>query len=229
MQSVFFLQQALFRIGQSGFLIGGNYQFDKTQIFTREGSDIPGIDPRDYDLINSSISAIAEYESLNNILSPTRGVRVHLSFKNYLEILGSDRNSFKLNFFTFAYLPVVKRWVSGFRIETLMASDNTPFYLNPFINLRGIPILRYQGQLTFLAETEQFINVYKRWSLVAFTGYGRTMEELDSPGQGVNAWNAGGGFRYLIARALGLQMGIDVGVGPEDVGVYIIFGTAWLK
>ncbi len=46
---------------------------------------------------------------------------------------------------------------------------------------------------------------------------------------GDNVWNAGGGFRYLVARQLGLQMGIDAGVSPDDWGIYIIFGSAWLR
>lgn len=39
----------------------------------------------------------------------------------------------------------------------------------------------------------------------------------------------GGGFRYLLARQLGLQMGMDVGRGPEGWAFYIIFGSAWLR
>jgi len=40
---------------------------------------------------------------------------------------------------------------------------------------------------------------------------------------------AGGGFRYLLARQLGLQMGMDAGRGPEGWAFYIIFGSAWLR
>jgi hypothetical protein len=143
--------------------------------------------------------------------------------------LGSDRNIQRLNFFTLAYIPIVERWISGLRFESLLASDKTPFYMMPYINLRGVPLLRYQGQLTFLAETEQYVNVYRRWGLVAFAGYGRTVSDIKSFSEGLNAWNAGGGFRYKIARLLGLQMGIDVARGPEDWAFYVVFGTAWLK
>ena len=83
--------------------------------------------------------------------------------------------------------------------------------------------------MTMLGETEQYLNVYKRWGIVAFGGYGRTFTAIDNPWQGENAWNAGGGFRYLIARQLGLQMGIDMARGPEIWAFYIVFGTSWLK
>jgi len=39
---------------------------------------------------------------------------------------------------------------------------------------------------------------------------------------------AGGlGFRYRLARLLGLQAGIDVARGPEDTSFYITVGSAW--
>ena len=154
---------------------------------------------------------------------------MQLGYQANLEILGSDRNYQRLNFFTLAYFPINERWIAGLRFESLLASKNTPFYLLPYISLRGVPILRYQGQFTFLAETEQYLNVYNRWGVVAFAGYGRTVSGLESLNQGSNAWNAGGGFRYLIARLLGLQMGIDVARGPENWAFYIVFGSAWLK
>ena len=92
-----------------------------------------------------------------------------------------------------------------------------------------MPLLRYQGKLTMLAETEQLVRVYKRWSAIGFAGIGTTMASLDEKNTGPTAWNVGGGFRYMVARLLDLQMGIDVARGPENWAFYIVFGNAWLK
>ena len=89
--------------------------------------------------------------------------------------------------------------------------------------------MRFQGQFTLLAETEQYVRIYKRWGLIGFAGYGGTIADTESWDGGDNAWNAGGGFRYLLARKLGLQMGMDVGAGPDSWAFYIIFGSAWLR
>jgi hypothetical protein len=41
-------------------------------------------------------------------------------------------------------------------------------------------------------------------------------------------WSAGFGFRYLLARKLGLQSGVDLGFGPSgQKAVYIQVGSAW--
>jgi hypothetical protein len=41
------------------------------------------------------------------------------------------------------------------------------------------------------------------------------------------AYNFGGGFRYLIARAFKIRAGIDVAKGPDSFGWYIVFGHNW--
>lgn len=228
-ESVFLFQQALFRIGESKFMIGGNYILNITEVTAFEENKLPNVDSRDFNLVNSGITLIGEFETLNNILSPTRGTRINLSYRNYFEFLGSDRHIQQLSFFSHFYLPVVDRWVAGLRLESILASNNTPFYMLPYISLRGVPLLRYQGELTLLAETEQYFNVYKRWGLLGFAGYGRTISDLESMSWGSEAWNAGAGFRYLLARKLGLKMGIDVARGPENWAFYIVFGSSWLK
>ena len=66
---------------------------------------------------------------------------------------------------------------------------------------------------------------WKRWSLVGFFGVGWTTG-ADATDNGPFP-AGGGGFRYLLARKLGLQVGIDVARGPEDTAFYIIVGNAW--
>ncbi|RLD48217.1 MAG: hypothetical protein DRI88_03980, partial [Bacteroidetes bacterium] len=65
--------------------------------------------------------------------------------------------------------------------------------------------------------------------VLGFGGYGRTFFYSNDRKQGSNSWSAGTGFRYLIARLLGLRMGIDVAKGPDDWAFYVVFGSAWLR
>jgi hypothetical protein len=41
----------------------------------------------------------------------------------------------------------------------------------------------------------------------------------------VKTWGAG--FRYLVARRLGIYAGLDLARGPEDTVLYIQAGSAW--
>jgi len=229
LSSYFFLQQAIVRINESNFFLGGKYQLSNTNVNFKVNEGLPDFIPKDFDLWNSGISLITEFENYNNIFSPTKGTRIHISYDQNLELLGSDRDWGKLNFFSHFYFPVTETWVPGFRVESLLATGDTPFYAKPYVALRGVPALRYQGDLTVLIETEQLININSRWGIVGFTGIGTAFVSVDDLNAEELVWNAGGGFRYLIARLMGLKMGLDVARGPEDWAVYVVFGSSWLK
>ena len=223
----FFLQQAIFRLGDSRFFLGGRYQLSKITTSVTSENKLPPQFERDFELTNSGVGVISEYENFNNLFSPTKGLRVNLTYDQYLKAIGSDREFGLFTFFTHYYLPVNNFWISGFRIESQLSTGDSPFYMLPFIQLRGIPAMRYQGDMTALIETEQLFMLSWRWGIVGFAGVGKT-NNYDNKNE-LEAWNAGTGFRYLIARSLGLMMGIDVARGPEDWAVYVVFGSSWLK
>ncbi len=230
LKTYFLLQQGIFRIGESKFLLGGKYQFMKTTATFFENNDLALINPLDIDVVNSGIGLIAEYENFNNIFSPSKGLRVNLTYDQYLEIIGSDRDFGRFTMFMNYYQPIISnRWIAGFRLESQLATGDAPFYMLPFVSLRGVPAMRYQGELTALIETEQEFIFAKRWSVVGFGGYGKAFKSVDDLSIGTSAWNAGGGFRYLLARLFGLKMGLDVARGPEQWAVYVVFGSSWMK
>jgi len=224
-----FLQQVIFRLGKSDFMIGGKYILSLATVTLFDDSDLEWLNPKDLDFTNSGAGFIGEFENFDNILSPTKGWRIYLDYTQYAEILGSDRNYGIMRYYTVWYQPITTAWYSGLRVAANVATGDPPFYMLPYIELRGVPVMRYQGQITALAETEQMFMITRRWGVLGFAGYGRAFFYDSKIKEGANSWNTGVGFRYLIARLLGLKMGIDVARGPEDWAVYIIFGSAWLR
>lgn len=94
------------------------------------------------------------------------------------------------------------------------------------MQLRGIPALRYQGEGAFSLEGEVRREITKRWSVLGFAGVGFADDKFANLLEDEQfVW--GGGFRYLIARKLGLHVGVDVARGPEQTVVYLQIGTAW--
>jgi hypothetical protein len=229
MDALFLLTQSIFRLGKSNFWLGGKYQLSKIEV----SSDFDGffglVNPEDRLLTLSSIGGVLEYEDLNNQLSPTAGFRSNFTYDQNLEVLGSDRDFSRISWFAHTYVPLNDWWTAGFRLETQAAFGTPPFFALPFLSMRGVPVLRYQGEWIGLAETEQQWFITKRWSLVGFGGYGFTYNQKFDQEITNQAWNAGGGFRYLVARKLGLRGGIDAARGPESWAFYITVGTAWLR
>ncbi len=218
------VQQVIFRLGDSPFLLGGKYIFTGTHV---TGQILPWVDPRETDMTNSGLGFIAEYEDFDNILSPEKGTRLHINYVQYLEALGSDRNYGRVSTFAILYQPVFRqRWIAGLRLDYQLAVGDPPFYAYPFAMMRGVPAMRYQGKHVLVTETEQLLMLSRRWGVVGFGGYGHTF----SPNyEGTSFWNAGTGFRYLIARLLKMKMGIDIARGPEKWAVYMVVGNAWLR
>ena len=87
--------------------------------------------------------------------------------------------------------------------------------------------MRYQGNAVVVAEAEVTWQIDKRWSVNAFAGGGRAAKELSELDDQPTRVARGGGFRYLIARRYGFEMGMDIARGPEETVFYIQAGTAW--
>lgn len=225
------LQKAEVRLGDSKWYAGATYTYFNTEV---SFDTIPGrpIINEILKRLNTSsrISAIrpgVAYDSRDNAFTPTRGLLGEVSVNIAAQWLGSSDNFATLHTDLFGYLPVSGRMGSAWRFQGSYLLGDAPFYAVPFISLRGVPAMRYQGNNTLVAETEWTYNVYKRWSVLGFTGAGNAFAEF---GEGDWAWNLGTGFRYKIARLLGVHMGMDFAWGNgEAFAFYIVFGTSWLR
>ena len=84
------------------------------------------------------------------------------------------------------------------------------------------------NDVTLLGEGELRYSLDARWTLLAFGGAGRVGETLGDLGAEPTVGAGGTGFRYLIARKLGLGYGLDFAFGPDgEFAVYIQAGGAW--
>jgi hypothetical protein len=83
---------------------------------------------------------------------------------------------------------------------------------------------RYRG---IVGVPKVNLDVTPRWIGVAFLGAGRAWGRDASFGDTPTRVAKGVGFRYMIARRLGLSMGLDVARGPEGDYWYISVGNTW--
>jgi len=169
----------------------------------------------------------AEWDSRNSIFTPDKGIRFRATGTLSRNWLGSDDNYQQLEFFTNIFFQPFKPWVCGFMADWNMMSDDAPFYMLPYLTMRGIPAAKYQGQQVLSFETEQRYDITPRWSVVGFVGTGRTFSTSDFLKDENWYWAGGAGFRYLIARMFKLRMGVDVARGPGQFAYYIVCGHYW--
>ena len=174
---------------------------------------------------------VLEYDGRDNIFTPTQGLKI--DYKNKLYVgegaLSRSYEYFMSEFSSLKYWKLSKDLNLGWRVEGDFSSGEVPFYALPFIYMRGIPMMRYQGNHVALTELEGRWNFTPRWSMLGFTGVGRTANLLSSFGSSTNRSTIGTGFRYLTARQLGMHAGIDIAKGPEEWVFYITIGSAWAR
>ncbi len=221
------LQELTFRVKKSNFFVGGRYSYFNSTTKSDILGAIPGIPNNELDDATGGLGLIINYDSRDNIISPSDGHQAKLHTMFYNNAFGGDYDYTKIKVSTYSYWPVLKSVVLGVRLEGDFIGDDAPFYDVPYIDMRGIPALRYQGKNVIVAELEARWDITYRWSLVGFGGSGWTAENFSDFGDESAKFAGGGGFRYLIARRLGLRVGLDVAVGPDDTVLYMGIGSAW--
>ena len=179
--------------------------------------------------IVSQLGVIVELDNRDNIFTPDKGIKFHVDANCSDNILGSDYDFWKLNYYLYAYKPISKKIVGGLRIDGRQAFNDPPFYLLPYIDMRGIPVARYQGNADILSEIELRWDLKFRWSLMLYSGAGKAFDEWSEFDDADWVWSYGTGFRYLLAREFKLRVGIDVARGPGTWAYYIVFGSNWRK
>ena len=229
-----FMQKAEVRLGSSKFYAGATYTYFTTNISFDTIPDKPILNELIKRLnLSSTISSFkptVTYDSRNNAFTPTLGIKAEVSANFSAEWLGSSDNFSTLSTDFFGYFPVSSRFNSAWRFQGSYLLGDAPFYAYPFISLRGIPAMRYQGDNAMVAETEWAYNVYRRWSLIAFTGAGKAFQSIDTFDNIEWAYTVGTGFRYKIAKLLGVNMGTDFAWGNgKDFAFYVVFGSSWSK
>ena len=127
------------------------------------------------------------------------------------------------------FRPLGRSLFFGVRGSAKASTDGAPFFLRPYVALRGVQALRYQGERAAEVEAELRWQLHPRFSVVGFARAGRARSEDALRDRDKDVTAVGTGFRYLVARKHGLHMGMDVARGPDKPVFYLVFGNAWLR
>jgi len=213
---------------KSPWSVGLRYIYAQVEPKLADEPQFPGL----ADSINMKISApaaVLEFDSRNNLFTPTRGMFAESVYMASREELGASEDFERFQQVVMGWLPLADNWTLGLRADYQWASEGTPFFLRPYIKLRGVEAMRYQGDDMASAEVEARWQVRGRWSLVGAAGYGsaRTDRALYSATRDIVSGAVG--FRYELARKFGMHAGMDVGFSDDTTAVYIQIGNAWFR
>jgi hypothetical protein len=209
--------------------VGLRYVFTDVTPELRDAPAFPDLPDRTAVTI-SAPTAILKYDSRNNIFTPTQGLYSETSYLVSRDSFGATVDFERLHETFLAWQPLPHDITLGERADYAWASTSTPFFLRPYIQLRGVPAMRYQGDEVASLEVEARWQFYGRWSAVPFAGIGATdVRHAVSESNGQTIGSGGIGFRYELASKFGLHAGLDLAHSPGTTAVYIQFGNAWFR
>ena len=214
---------------KSSWSIGLRYIYSEVEPKLRDApAQFPGL----LDAVHMKISApaaVLEFDSRNNLFTPTKGLFAESVYLDSLEDLGATEEFQRFQQVVMGWIPLSEDWTLGMRGDYQWSSDGTPFFLRPYVKLRGVAAMRYQGDEMASAEVEARWRMRGRWSLVGAGGYGTAHTERDLFSATKDVWSGAVGFRYELARMFGMHAGMDVGFSSGETAIYIQIGSAWFR
>ena len=102
----------------------------------------------------------------------------------------------------------------GGRLDARTSRGDVPFYQLPYVDLRGIPAARYQDQNAGVGRGRAALERDAALGAGRLPGAGRAWGSSTSFSDADTVTSRGVGFRYLVARRLGIYMGLDVARRP---------------
>ena len=169
------------------------------------------------------------FDSRDNTFTTTHGSYLEATAGLFSSAFGGDDEFQRVRMIGMQYVPLTSKLYLGLRGEAAASFDDAPFYLRPFINLRGAPVMQYQGEEMAQVEAEVRWQFWKRLSVVGFVGGGVAWNDFERLDATQSIVTGGTGLRYELARKYGIHAGLDVAFGPDDPAVYIQIGSAWSR
>jgi hypothetical protein len=220
------VQQAMMRLGEhdSWLVVRWNYLSLASRFDLEASLPVPALNRAD---TASGLGFSYEYDSRDNLFTPSRGWTAALDLTFYDPAIGSDTRFQSYRGHVFAWWPLTKSLVIGGRADLRAVEGDTPFYMLPYVTLRGVPAMRLQGTRAGVVETELRWTLNPSWGLVGFVGGGRAWGPRSDFSDGANTLSRGVGVRYQAVPRIGLWVGLDLAQSTQDRAFYIQVGNAW--
>lgn len=223
------MANARYRFGDTRLWAGVGYTFARIDVTVEAPEEVERLPDFESAANVGGLTLAATFDSRDNFFTATRGIYVEASFSPYGTWLGGDDDFEKLSITSIQYAALPYRLYVGVRDDVQASFGDTPFYMKPFIGLRGVPLMRYQGDETASLEAELRFQFWGRWSLVGFGGGGIAWNDFERVDATQTVVSGGGGFRYELARRYGIHAGVDVAFSRDTAAFYIQVGSAWMR
>ncbi|MEL6721004.1 MAG: BamA/TamA family outer membrane protein [Bacteroidota bacterium] len=179
----------------------------------------------------SGLGWVNNYDSRDNIFTPTKGWFIEvIGFWNRKQ-LGSDFNFSRYTYDVATYFKHMENNVFAVNLFGGWITGEAPFnelmFLGGSRKGRGFYEGRYRDNHLALLQAEYRMHAFGRFGMAFFGSYGGVAPQFSAYQIENFRWNAGFGFRYLANPQEGLSARIDIGFGKNSTAFYFTVGEAF--
>lgn len=218
---------------RKGLYAGIQYQFehDVLQEVEKGGQLASGKIPGSAGGNISGAGVSLNWDTRNNIFSPTGGSFFLASAEGFPEFLGSDYNFNRYIIDLRKYFPTFPRQAFAVQGFFSSVSGNPPFQMLSLLGgsgiMRGYYLGRYRDRKLLTFQAEYRLPLFWRFRAVGFAGLGDVSGKMKDFRLKEFKYSAGFGLRYLLSLAEGIAVRLDVGYGKNTSGIYFTINEAF--
>lgn len=223
------LQRVQARIADFPLYVGAEYAYVHTRSTFDSALRLPIELPKHEQKIEiGGLAGSLVYDTRNNFLDATTGVDLSAKVSGFAPWLGGSDGFGRFNASALGYAQPRDMWGFAGRLDLTSAWGSVPFFYVPYIDMRGLQVQKFSGNVTMLGEGEVRMTVLTRWTGIAFAGIGSAAKDWGDLSNARIAGGGGVGFRYLLAKKFGIRSGVDVAVGTGGKPLfYLQNGATW--
>jgi outer membrane protein assembly factor BamA len=180
----------------------------------------------------SGLGVLASYDRRDNIFNAYSGWLADLETLFFFEAIGSDRDFNKYQLEGDAYFTLNSDTTQFIAAQALaqIATGDVPFseqYIIGVRNLRGYSDGKHRADQVYTAQAEFRWRFWRRLGMVAFGGFGWSVDTISEISLDGILPSIGVGGRFMAIKDYRINVRVDVAKGKDDWGLYFAIGEAF--
>jgi len=167
------------------------------------------------------------YDRRDDKTYPTDGEQISFRGISYRGSWGNQPSFQKGDIDFRLYRSLTTRLVAAVRARYQLASDRTPFFALPSMDVRGVSSDRYRDDRVLTTSAELRYVLAERWGLSAFVDAGRAAATTSELGSARTIVSVGGAVRWQPSAARRLYLGLNAAYSTDASAVFIQVGETF--
>jgi outer membrane protein assembly factor BamA len=202
------------------------YSDSKLTFNILDGVELPP-NANENNLTTSSLGLLSNYDSRDNNYYPTGGNYFEMALSRDSDSWGSDFEFDKFSSFYRYYFSLSDKDIVAIQARYDIVSGNAPFYLLPFLQMRGFAAGKYQNDVALSGHLEWRHKFLPRWGIIAFYEIGSVSNTVSDIFKSQTIDSFGVGIRWQVTADKKLNLGIDFAKSDFDSAVYVKVGESY--